>query len=96
MLSDRYPRMYKLFGAYFNEDFDLWGNTIPEIVSCYKDDSPPEYRKEIIDEINLSINEHLSNLDSAFERDYGSGFDPDLWGHTTASFLDELKLLLSE
>ncbi|MEX3858827.1 contact-dependent growth inhibition system immunity protein [Paraburkholderia sp. BR10923] len=96
MLSDRHPRMYELFGAYFNEDFDLWGNTISEIVSCYKNDSSTEYRKEIIDEINSFMNEHPSDLDSAFERDYGSGFDPNLWGHTTASFLDELKRLLSE
>jgi hypothetical protein len=96
MLSDRYPRMYELFGAYFNQDSDLWGDTIPEIISCYKNDSPIEYQREIINEINSFINEHPSDLDSAFERDYGSGFDPHLWGHTAASFLDELKRLLSE
>jgi CdiI immunity protein len=96
MLSDRYPRMYELFGAYFNQDFDLWGDTIPEIVSCYKKDSPPEYHREIINEIDSFVNEHPDDLDSAFERNYDSGFNPALWGHTTASFLDELKRLLSE
>ncbi|WP_316251705.1 contact-dependent growth inhibition system immunity protein [Paraburkholderia sp. UCT2] len=46
--------------------------------------------------MNSFMNEHPSDLDSAFERDYGAGIDPNLWGHTTASFLDELKRLLSE
>nr|WP_244195953.1 contact-dependent growth inhibition system immunity protein [Paraburkholderia susongensis] len=88
--------MYELFGAYFNQDFDLWGNTIPEIVSCYKRDSPREYHHELVSEINSFMNEHPVDLDSAFAKNYDSGFYPKLWGHTTASFLDELKRLLGE
>jgi len=88
--------MYELFGAYFNQDFDLSGNTIPEIVACYKRDAPREYRQELINEIDSFMNEHPGDLDSAFERDYNSGFYPKLWGHTIASFLAELKRLLIE
>ncbi|MBN3804307.1 hypothetical protein GXB81_14785 [Paraburkholderia sp. Ac-20336] len=96
MLSDHYPRMHELFGAYFNQDFDLWGNTIPEIISCYKRDSPRDYHYEMIKEINLFMDEHPVDLDSAFEKNYNNGFYPKLWGHTTASFLNELKWLLSQ
>jgi hypothetical protein len=83
--------MYELFGAYLNQDFDLWGDTLAEIVGCYKRDSPPEYHREIVGEIDSFIREHPMDLDSAFERDYGGGVDPVLWGYTTASFFDELK-----
>lgn len=96
MRSDRYPRMYELFGGYFNQDFDLSGNTIPEILFCYKGDSTREDRLELIQELDSFMNEHPNDLDAAFERDYGSGFDPVLWGHTTASFLEQLKCLLRE
>lgn len=96
MPSDRYPRMYELFGAYFNQDFDLWGDTIHEIASSYKMDSPPDYHREIINEINSFMDEHPNDLDSAFERDYGPGFNPELWGHTTASFLEELKRIFRD
>ncbi|WP_028226600.1 contact-dependent growth inhibition system immunity protein [Paraburkholderia ferrariae] len=96
MFPDRYPRMHEIFGAYFNQDFDLWGDTIPEIVACYKRDSPPDYHRELITEIDSFLDEHSKDLDSAFQRDCYSGFNPALWGYTTASFLDELKRLLGE
>ncbi|HEY2024867.1 contact-dependent growth inhibition system immunity protein [Paraburkholderia sp.] len=96
MLSDRYPNMYQFFGGYLNQDFDLSGDTIPAIVSCYRSECPRENHLEMIHEINSFISEHPDDLDSAFEKDYGQDFDPALWGHTTASFLEELKRLLRE
>jgi hypothetical protein len=97
MLSKRYPRMYEIFGAYLNQDFDIWGDTVEEIVSCYKEDSSHAHHKEMIDEINCFINEHPTDLDLAFERNYNNGFNPKLWGYiTTASFLDDLKKLLQK
>ncbi|WP_316251746.1 contact-dependent growth inhibition system immunity protein [Paraburkholderia sp. UCT2] len=96
MLSERYPKLYQLFGAYLNQDSDLWGETIPEIVSCYRRDCPRESHLEMIHEIDSFISEHPDDLDSAFETDYGQDFDPELWGYTTASFLEELKRLLSD
>lgn len=96
MLSRRYPRMYEIFGAYFNQDYDIWGETIEEIVECYKRDSSSEHCRELIGEIDKFICDHPSDLDSAFERDYGDDFDPQLWGHTAISFLEELKRLLTD
>lgn len=96
MVSARHPEMYQLFCCYLNEDSDLWGDTLPEIISCYKTDCPRESHLEMIREIDSFIREHPDNLDSAFETDYGRNFCPELWGYTTASFLEELKQLLSE
>ncbi|MBB5419875.1 hypothetical protein QF000_003127 [Paraburkholderia atlantica] len=96
MLSTRYPKMYQLFGAYLNEDFDIWGDTIPDIIACYKRDCPRESHLEMVHEINSFMSEHRDDLDSAFKNDYGRDFSPELWGYTTASFLDELKRLLSQ
>ncbi|WP_240162771.1 MULTISPECIES: contact-dependent growth inhibition system immunity protein [unclassified Paraburkholderia] len=96
MPSEHYSQMSLVFRAYFGQDFDLFGNTIPEIVSCYKKDNPQERHNELINEINYFMDEHPNDLDSTFETKYGTEFDPALWGHTTASFLDELKRLLNE
>ncbi|SMG59388.1 contact-dependent growth inhibition system immunity protein [Paraburkholderia susongensis] len=93
--SERYPEMDRMFGIYFGQDFDLFGETVPEIVACYKKGSPYRYQ-ELIQEMNSFRGEHPDDLDSAFEKDYGRDFDPKLWGYTTASFFDELKRLLSE
>ncbi|MCC8391209.1 hypothetical protein LJ656_01295 [Paraburkholderia sp. MMS20-SJTR3] len=96
MSPEQYSQMEQIFGAYFGEDFDLFGDTIPEIISCYKNTNPRHYHHQLIDEINLFLHDHPNDLDAAFEKEYGSGFDPKLWGHTTISFLSELTRLLSE
>ncbi|KAB0633354.1 contact-dependent growth inhibition system immunity protein [Burkholderia latens] len=96
MLSTQRPHMYEIFGAYFNQDFDIWGNTIDEIVKCYKDDSTASDRSELILEIDQFIAEHPRDLESAFYANYNNGFDPVLWGYNAASFLEELKRLLAE
>jgi len=88
--------MSLIFNAYFGEDFDLFGNTIPEIVSRYRKDSPREFQHELINEIDLFMKEHPTDLGSAFKKNYGSSFNPNLWGHTAASFLGDLKRLLNE
>ncbi|TDV08335.1 contact-dependent growth inhibition system immunity protein [Paraburkholderia caballeronis] len=95
MPSDRYPGMRTFFGGYLNQDYELAGDTIPEIVACYKGDSPRECHFEMVHEIEAFMAEHPQDLDVAFETDYGSSFDPKLWGYTTASFLEELKGLLA-
>lgn len=85
--------MDHLFNTYFGQDFDLFGETVLEIVACYKKDCPYDY-ENLVREIDSFRSEHPNDLDSAFEKDYGHDFDPVLWGYTTASFLEELKRLL--
>ena len=92
MPAERYPQMGLIFGVYFGQDFDLFGNTVQEVVSSYRNDCP-EYRNLPV-ELDSFTAEHPHDLDAAFERDFGSDFDPELWGYTTASFFNELKRLL--
>ncbi|MCC8391205.1 hypothetical protein LJ656_01275 [Paraburkholderia sp. MMS20-SJTR3] len=96
MSSDRYPQLYLVCRAYFGQDFDLFGDTIAEIVSCYMQDSPPQHHQDLIREINLFFTDHPDTIELEFKREYGTGFKPKLWGHTSTSFLNELKRLLSE
>ncbi|MBN3806865.1 hypothetical protein GXB81_28010 [Paraburkholderia sp. Ac-20336] len=91
-----YPNLDILFGGYLNQDYHYHADSIEEIVSIYKNGITPEMRQSAIDEINRLAASCGENLDSAFYEKYGQDFNPKLWGHTTASFLDELKRLLSE
>jgi len=93
--SKRHPAMDHLFTTYFGQDFDLFGETVPEIVACYKRDSPYDY-ENLIREINSFRTEHPHDLTIAFDQIYGHGFSPEPWGYTTASLLDEIQRLLSE
>jgi hypothetical protein len=91
-----YPELDHLLHAYFNEDFDLWGHTIEEIVGCYKRESPAEGQHALCDEITRFMRAHRADLDAAFLKAYPNEVDPSGWGHTTASFLAELDRLLRE
>ncbi|EDZ98811.1 hypothetical protein BH160DRAFT_5872 [Burkholderia sp. H160] len=96
MNEELYPQFYVLFGGYLNQDSDLWGNNLEEVVSCYKRDSSPEEIAEALCEIEKFKKEAGESLDKKFYETYGFNFNPILLGYTTISFLEELKRLLSE
>ncbi|MGF6479455.1 contact-dependent growth inhibition system immunity protein [Paraburkholderia sp. JPY419] len=89
-----YPEFHVLFGAYLNQDSEYWGETVDEIVSCFKRDSSPEEIQATLAEIDKFKKETGENLDEIFSETYGFNFDPILWGYTTESFFEELKRLL--
>ncbi|MFT4067187.1 contact-dependent growth inhibition system immunity protein [Paraburkholderia sp.] len=91
-----YPNLDLLIHGYFNQDFDLWGDNVQEIISCFKEENDQTLHTLITGEIDRFKRDHSANLDEYFEEKYGFYVDPEPWGYTIASFLDELKRLLSE
>ncbi|MCC8391204.1 hypothetical protein LJ656_01270 [Paraburkholderia sp. MMS20-SJTR3] len=84
-----------LFGAYLNQDSEYWGDTVEQIVTCYKNDSSPEEISNILVEIDNFRKEARGKLDEVFREAYGFNFDPILWGYaTTGHFFDDLKKIL--
>jgi hypothetical protein len=67
------------------------GDSLEEIVTCYKRDSSPQEIMDTLGEIRRFEIEYVNNLDEEFYKAYGYDFNPELWGYTTASFLEELK-----
>jgi hypothetical protein len=90
-----FPELDHLFGAYFNQDFDIWGDTIEEIAGAYKTSTGLEQRTALQDEIETLITEHPNDLESVFAARYGFDFDPKPWGYTTLSFLRKLQQLMN-
>ncbi|WP_028225947.1 contact-dependent growth inhibition system immunity protein [Paraburkholderia ferrariae] len=97
MINEKsYPQFHTLFGAYLNQDSDYWGETLEEVVSCFKRDSSPSEIVKILNEIERFKNEAGENLDKEFYDLYGFNFSPVSWGYTTVSFFEELKRILSD
>ncbi|NML34805.1 contact-dependent growth inhibition system immunity protein [Paraburkholderia antibiotica] len=94
--NDRYLVLSNFLEGYLGEEFELWGNTIEEIVAAYKRESQPLERLILVGQIDQFCRDHAANLDTAFKAAYGLTFNPVRWGHTTASFLEEVMRLLSE
>jgi hypothetical protein len=89
-----YPALDHLLHAYFGEDFDIWGNTVEEIVGCYMRESPVEHHRALREEIARFRQAHPNDLDEAFLDAYKNFFNPPLWKHTTDSFFTEVDRLL--
>lgn len=94
--TDKYPELSNFIHNYFGEDFDLWGGAIEEIFALYRSESDSAARSTLENEIDNFRRDNSRDLDASFKAAYGLSFNPVPWGHTTASFLDELKRLLSE
>ncbi|WP_143808996.1 contact-dependent growth inhibition system immunity protein [Paraburkholderia susongensis] len=94
--TDRYPELSKFLQGYLGEEFDLWGDTIEEIVAAYRSESQPPARLILVGQIDQFCRDHALDLDTAFKAAYGLTFNPVSWGHTTASFFEEVKRLLNE
>ncbi|MGF6552966.1 contact-dependent growth inhibition system immunity protein [Paraburkholderia youngii] len=96
-LSERYPAMEHIFTTYFGQDFDLFGNTVPEIITSYKRNES-YWHRNLIRELASFRSEHPNenDLEAAFQKWFRRGFRYEVDGYTTASFLDEIQRLLSE
>jgi hypothetical protein len=53
-----YPHLNKLLMSYFHQDFDIFGDTLAEIVGVYRDDFPPEDRAAMVGEIQRFLEVH--------------------------------------
>jgi hypothetical protein len=94
MKPSKYKNLEQIIRGKFNEDFEIWGDTFDNLVNSSKRKMPKNLIDEVILEIDNFQKDNSENLEQAFEREFGHQCDPDLWGHTTASFLKELKRLL--
>lgn len=75
-----------LMGAYFNQDYDLFGETIEEVMSQYLKSEGPEQARGLIRDCNQFINEH-DDVELEFLELYQFDFNPSRWGITARQFL---------
>ena len=95
-VNEKYENLEQLILGRFHEDFDLFGDTIHELVWSYKEGRSKDEINATISDIDRFYFDNRDDLDAAFKKQFGYQCNPLLWGHTTASFLAELKRDLSE
>lgn len=85
-----YQKLDNLIFSYFNQDFDLAGDSMDEIMKDFISSHTEEQRNQVKEEILGFMKQHKDSMDMAFEEKYGFDVDPALWGHTAKSFLETL------
>jgi len=91
---NNYQHLDNLIFSYFNQDSDLDGNTMNELVNAYKSTNSEEQVSQLSNEIHNFILDADDNIEKMFIDKYGFDVDPVLWDHTAKSFLEEVVRLL--
>ncbi len=86
-----YSYLDHLMGAYLNQDYDLSGETITEVVQCYIDSEGPEMSSGLATDCHKFLEE--TDIEGKFRELYSSDFDPSLWGTTAKEFLVNTRQL---
>ncbi|MBB5456624.1 contact-dependent growth inhibition system immunity protein [Paraburkholderia sp. Cpub6] len=94
--DEEYGDLTGLIRSRFHEDFDLFGNSLEELVSSYTEKMSKSDIDTLISDIDSFKAHYPDTLESEFKQRFGRQFDPVLWGYTADSFLDEVKRLLSQ
>ncbi|WP_175923722.1 contact-dependent growth inhibition system immunity protein [Burkholderia latens] len=64
-MNSDHPHMAQLIWGYFGEDFDIYGHTVPEIISKYLEVAPISRKIRLIYEIGRFVN---TNKDDRYKR----------------------------
>ncbi|WP_313159732.1 contact-dependent growth inhibition system immunity protein [Mixta calida] len=88
-LRHKYSSLRTMIVVFFGQDFDIFGETIEEIMRSYKYDY---HDADVVSGLKNEISEMLkteddSELIARMELLAENQFDPELWGETWRSFL---------
>lgn len=97
--SETYPSLRTFFGAYMNQDYDLFGDTPEEVTQAYRDRNNPDVVQGLIGDLRRFLAAHESDSDEQFRVTFRRCFKPDIsfedWKQQTLrEFLrDQLAIL---
>ena len=97
--ASAYPHLDALLGGYFHQDFDVFGNTLAEILATYAKDTSTSERQGTVSDIHRFLAEFDQFDDSlavALQRIFEPGVIVEGWeGLTTRAWLLEIGRLLA-
>ena len=96
MTLDAYPALANLIGAWFHQDYDIEGETIPEIIGGFRAVTTPAERAMVRADIARFVASHPDDLEQAFERTFRPGIIPSAFSGSTRAFLNDVDGVLVE
>jgi hypothetical protein len=90
-----YTALSQFLGGWFHQDFDIEGNTVPEVLDAFRAVTPPEEQAKLKSDIQRFLDEHPSDLDSAFEETFKPDIIASALSGSTRGFLEEIRDLLA-
>jgi hypothetical protein len=90
-----YTALSQFLGGWFHQDFDIEGNTVPEVLDAFRAVTPPEEQAKLKSDIQRFLDEHPDDLDRAFEETFKPDIIASALSGSTRGFLEEIRDLLA-
>ena len=85
-----YPYLTSFIAGYLNQDYQIYGDTIEDIVEFFISNNDENDAIELNHDIKKFMEDNTNKLDDEFKKLYGFDCDPKLWDHTTESFFNTI------
>lgn len=89
-----YTALSNFMGGWFHQDFDIEGNSVPEVLDAFRAVTPTDEQRKPKLDIQRFLDAHPGDLDSAFEETFKPDIIPSALSGTTRAFLEEIRDLL--
>ena len=96
-----YPVLRSVARYYFDQDYDMRGDSIEEVMAFFKQDNPASTSIELAGELRHFLTSHPTEDDASLTREFTQTFQPDIafyhWeGKTTRENLEFILHLVEK
>jgi hypothetical protein len=89
-MDNAFPHLGNLIGAYLNQDYEYFGDTIEAVLAAYCAENVAQDVEGLRRDVAEFLAKFSANLDQAFSERYGFDFDPKLWQLDARAFLTKV------
>lgn len=89
-----YAALSQFMGGWFHQDFDIEGNSVPEVLGAFRTVTPLEEQRKLKSDIQRFLDDHPNDLDNAFEETFKPDIIASAFSGSTRGFLEEIRDLL--
>ena len=91
-----YPALAELIVGWFHQDFDIGGETIPEIIDAFNRSCSQANAKSLIAETSHFIASPGDRIDQEFMQRFRPDIEPTGFAPITRAFLEEIRSRLQQ
>lgn len=90
-MNKSYKNIGTLIRVFFGQDYDLFGETVEEVLDSYLETENQKTAEKVCKEAENLLSLNDAALTEEFETISQGEFYPEPWGETVRSFLEKLK-----
>ncbi|AMG58579.1 contact-dependent growth inhibition system immunity protein [Pantoea vagans] len=93
-MNKSYKNIGTLIRVFFGQDYDLFGETVEEVLDSYLETENPKTAEKVCQEAEYLLSLNDQALIKAFQSISQGEFNPEPWGETVRTFLEKINSYL--